>query len=119
MREDPRARGGSVSMVARAPDRGVPAPRTSVIRGLHGLRDIVCLSAVLTTVGSTPGVERVRRVSAERGEIEVEGTSRPEDLVQAIDRAAALLAETLPEVYARTPGERLRARGASITVSQA
>ncbi|MBW3672329.1 MAG: ATP-binding cassette domain-containing protein, partial [Acidobacteria bacterium] len=69
-----------------------PLGRTRV-RGLRGLRDVVCLSAVLTTLAQIPGVARVRRVSADRGEIEIEGTPTADEILAALERAGLLLAD--------------------------
>jgi hypothetical protein len=86
----------------------------TVIRGLRGLRNIVCLSALLSSLG----ISRVRRVDVEEGEIVVAGHLTGEDARQAVAAAADLLDALRlesPGDAAQVCGEATRA-GDAVTV---
>ena len=69
-----------------------PVSRT-VIGGLKGLRNVVCLSAVLMSVGELPAVARVVRVDPRLGEIEVDGSPTGPEIFEALTNASMLLDE--------------------------
>lgn len=72
--------------------------KRTVIRGVRGLGHVVCLSAILTTLGQAHGVNRVRAVRAARGEIEVDGAPTRDAVARALIEADALLAQVRAEL---------------------
>lgn len=63
----------------------------TVIGGVRGLRNVICLSAVLMSLGQVPAIAKVVRVNVQRGEIEVDGTPSRAEIQSALASASELL----------------------------